>query len=69
VVSGACASCPQGASSCTGPAGNVLANGSIEGGSCACDVLGASARPGALAGLALGLAAAMRLRRRREGTR
>jgi hypothetical protein len=71
-TSGACVSCPQGASSCTGPAGNVLANGSIEGGSWACDVLGASARAGqagALAGLALGLAVAMRIRRRREGTR
>jgi MYXO-CTERM domain-containing protein len=68
-MSGACTPCAPGASSCTGPAGNVLANGSIEGGSCACDAPGASARPGALAGLALGLAAAMRIRRRREGTR
>jgi hypothetical protein len=64
-ASGVCASCPPGASSCTGPQGNVLANGSIEGGSCACDVVGANARPGALAGVALGLAVAMRLRRRR----
>jgi hypothetical protein len=68
-VSGTCAACPQGASSCTGPGNNVLANGSIEGGSCACDVRGTSARPGALAGLALGLVAAMHLRRRRASAR
>jgi hypothetical protein len=63
-LSGACASCPPGASSCTGPPGNVLANGSIEGGSCACDFPGASAGHGALAGLVLGVAVAMRVRRR-----
>jgi hypothetical protein len=68
VISGACASCPQGASSCTGSPDNVLADGSIQGGSCACDVLGASARPGALASLALVLVLAIcRSRRRRAG--
>jgi hypothetical protein len=68
-ASGACVACPQGASSCTGPGGNVLANGAaIEGGSCACDAVGASAQPGALAGLALGLAVVMRVRRRRAAS-
>jgi hypothetical protein len=66
VVSGVCGGCPPGASSCTGPGGNVLANGSIEGGSCACDVVGGSSPPGALAALALGLVVAVRLRRRQK---
>jgi Cys-rich repeat protein len=73
-ASGACAPCPQGAATCAGPgggssgAGNVLANGKIEGGSCACDVVGGSASPGGLAAFAAGiLAMQARSRRRRSG--
>jgi hypothetical protein len=68
VASGACAPCPQGASTCTGPSGsgNVLADGSIEGGAGACDVGGGGRGPGVLAGLVLGLAAVLRARRQRS---
>jgi hypothetical protein len=59
---GTCAPCPAGAASCTGPSGsgggnadNVLAEGKIQGGSCACDVVGRRAPTGAAAGLGLGL--------------
>jgi Cys-rich repeat protein len=68
--SATCTPCSQGASTCTGPGassgGNVLANGSIEGGSCACDVVGVGASPGGLAGIALGIAAALMRRRTRK---
>jgi hypothetical protein len=70
--SGTCAPCPSGAASCTGPGGgggggpgNVLAAGKIQGGSCACDVVGGRASSGGLAGLALGLGVLLRARRRR----
>jgi hypothetical protein len=69
-ASGACLACPAGQSTCTGPGtgggGNVLANGSIEGGSCACDVVGGSAGGGTLGGLAFFLAATLRVVRRRR---
>ena len=74
-ASGTCIPCPQGTASCTGPgngssgAGNVLANGAIEGGSCACDVVGGNPSPGGLAGLAVGIAAALRMRARRTPRR
>jgi Cys-rich repeat protein len=74
--SGACTPCPAGDTSCAGPggggpgAGNVLANGSIEGGSCACDVVGRSgASPGGLAALGIGIVAALRARARRARRR
>jgi Cys-rich repeat protein len=74
--SGACTPCPAGDTSCAGPggggagAGNVLANGSIEGGSCACDVVGrGGASPGGLAALGIGIAAAVRARARRARRR
>jgi hypothetical protein len=71
-ASGACTPCPPGVATCTGPsgggggAGNVLANGSIEGGSCACDAVGGGAPTASAAGLALGVAAALRARARRR---
>jgi Cys-rich repeat protein len=78
MASGACVPCPAGAPSCTGPGGggssggsggggNVLADGKIEGGSCACDVVGGGGRsPGGLTALVLGIAAALRARARRR---
>jgi Cys-rich repeat protein len=69
-ASGTCTPCPPGAA-CPGGGGgsssggnNVLADGSIEGGSCACDAVGGGSSPGGLAGLALGIAAALRARAR-----
>jgi Cys-rich repeat protein len=70
---GTCTPCPQGAASCTGPGsgssggsgGNVLANGSIEGGSGACDVVGVGGSSGGLVSIALGIAAALMRKRRR----
>jgi hypothetical protein len=77
--SGTCTPCAQGASTCTGPGngggssgasnggpGNVLANGSIEGGACACDIVGGGSSSGVAAVLALGMASALRARRRRR---
>jgi Cys-rich repeat protein len=67
-ASGTCAPCGPGAAACTGPgtggAGNVLADGKIEGGSCACDVVGGRASPGGLLWLALGLGVALGARSR-----
>jgi hypothetical protein len=58
-ASGTCAPCPAGAASCAGPGGsgldNVLAEGKIAGGSCACDVVGVRRSTGGLARLALSL--------------
>jgi hypothetical protein len=76
LASGQCTPCPQGAASCTGPVGggsssggNVLANGSIEGGSCACDAVGSGTSPGSLAGLAFAVAASVRALARRPRRR
>jgi len=68
-ASGTCAPC-AGAASCAGAGsgsggGNVLAEGKIEGGSCACDLIGGDTPKGGLAALALGIAAALRARARR----
>lgn len=64
-----CRPCSQGASTCTGPGassgGNVLANGSIQGGSCACDVVSVGGSPGGLVGIALGIAVALMRKRAR----
>jgi Cys-rich repeat protein len=72
-ASGTCTPCAQGAPSCTGPgsagstgSSNVLANGKIEGGAGACDIGGSGASPGVPAVLALGIASALRSRRRRR---
>jgi MYXO-CTERM domain-containing protein len=74
-ASGACVPCAPGIASCTGPGGSsgassggghVLADGSIEGGSCACDAVGDGRSPGGLAALVLGMAAALRARSRRR---
>jgi hypothetical protein len=68
-----CAPCPGGAASCTGAgggggggSGNVLVDGKIEGGSCACDVVGGGASPDGLAGLAIALGVVVRARSRRD---
>jgi MYXO-CTERM domain-containing protein len=77
-ASGTCTPCPQGAASCAGPGNaggpvNVLAQGKIEGGSCACDAVGGDASsPAGLAALAVGLGVVLRGRSRpakRRGTR
>ena len=74
-ASGTCAPCPQATASCTGAAsgssgaGNVLANGAIEGGSCACEAVGGNPSPAGLAGLGVGIAAALRARARRRPRR
>jgi hypothetical protein len=71
-ASGACTPCPPGVATCTGPGGggsgggNVLANGSIEGGSCACDVVGGGTSTAGATSLAFGLIAALRARTRRR---
>jgi hypothetical protein len=72
-ASGACTPCPLGESTCTGPgggggggAGNVLANGSIEGGSCACDAVGSGRSTASLTAVAFAIAAALRVRARRR---
>jgi hypothetical protein len=44
----------------------VVGKGTIEGGACACDVVGAKGREGSLAGLALGIIAAASARARRR---
>jgi Cys-rich repeat protein len=67
---GTCAPCPEGSASCAGVgsgANNVLANGSIEGGSCACDAVGGKTSSGSIAGFAFALAAVLRARSRRAG--
>jgi hypothetical protein len=74
-ASGTCTPCPGGAASCAGPGTgggpvNVLAAGKIEGGSCACDVVGGeNVSRGGLAGLAVGLGLVLGGRSRRAGRR
>jgi hypothetical protein len=71
--SGTCTPCAQGAASCTGAGnggtGNAAGPDVIEGGSCACDIVGGSPSTGSLAALALGSVAALSARARRRRRR